>query len=652
MFLSKKFNVYVKNLDRNLEAKAGTDLFKLLKDNGIDIYNLCEGNGQCGKCKVKVEGKNLAKPSKTERKILSEMTLSAGVRLACEYHVKSDLIIDTEEPRKREDTDPNILGVEVRKRQAPVEADEQDENEFKSVLSTEMFMNKAEEKEDEEDFISNYTPSGKNSTEPLQDIEPLKDIETEPEKGITSAPPHASDGKGEKEAESDIEPIKDIETEPEKGITSAPPHASDGRSDDAESDIEPIKDIETEPEKGITSAPPHASDGKGGGDTEEPLIRREPEEEPETYATDGLIMIQAPGGVKYYHYSAGIGTISMDGMAESDLPLADMLSDGTIGDFIDKKTETSRPERVIVILSEERFDGIELFNLITYHTAEQLGTLYEVIQPLNSPMDILAFFRFLNQASGRKLIIPLDMLERVYHYHDGKISELSTEGSYEDITFDKAPLRGKNPVVKVDSNLVDYTYRHPEREPDSLSLASYFRIAALLYEKGLTDSKLNLINRAEVEEQLAGDPNSMTITTKFTKTPGEDSFRIFSKSSSDLFITGSSLRNLHRLRKFIMAAVLYTEKLYGRPDSIVFYTMSQCEGLAENIVKLEMVPEKYGDLIKTFSGDPTMFAVNFFQAPTVKAYLDNKLRMEESFNLFDTDEFRRIYDRMEQEFEG
>lgn len=114
MFFSKKYKVIVKNKNITIEAKSGAKLFQVLKDNNIPIQSLCSGNGQCGKCKVKisaVDGKEINKPTKKDRLMIALVNLDAGYRLACEYTVKQDIVVDTEEWIIRENFNPEIIGV-------------------------------------------------------------------------------------------------------------------------------------------------------------------------------------------------------------------------------------------------------------------------------------------------------------------------------------------------------------------------------------------------------------------------------------------------------------------------------------------------------------------------------------------------------------
>ncbi|KAA0258954.1 2Fe-2S iron-sulfur cluster binding domain-containing protein [Deferribacter autotrophicus] len=116
MFFGKKVKINVKNKNIVIEAKSGANLYDVLVENNIHIESLCKGNGQCGKCKVKIisaDGKEINKPTKKDRLVLAKINLENGYRLACQYNVKSDIIVDTEEWIVEED--PNIVKVTVKK---------------------------------------------------------------------------------------------------------------------------------------------------------------------------------------------------------------------------------------------------------------------------------------------------------------------------------------------------------------------------------------------------------------------------------------------------------------------------------------------------------------------------------------------------------
>lgn len=118
MFFSKKYKVIIKNRNITVEAKSGSNLFNVLKDNSIILPTLCGGDGQCGKCKVKItspDGKDISKPSKRDRLLLAWVNIEAGYRLACQYTIKGNIIVDTEEWINSRDSNPQeILNINLK----------------------------------------------------------------------------------------------------------------------------------------------------------------------------------------------------------------------------------------------------------------------------------------------------------------------------------------------------------------------------------------------------------------------------------------------------------------------------------------------------------------------------------------------------------
>ncbi|AEY67968.1 ASKHA domain-containing protein [Clostridium sp. BNL1100] len=89
------FSVTVRNNGNTkvYTANNGKNLFELLREKGFCIDSPCNGNGTCGKCRVKlIQGSN--SPAKAEEiKLLGLKALEDGYRLACRYHILSDIEI-------------------------------------------------------------------------------------------------------------------------------------------------------------------------------------------------------------------------------------------------------------------------------------------------------------------------------------------------------------------------------------------------------------------------------------------------------------------------------------------------------------------------------------------------------------------------------
>lgn len=81
------------NDEREFEVKGGRDLLSALNSEKVFIPSACGGRATCGLCKVKVlEGGGLLLP--TEEPYLEKDEIEAGIRLACQVRVRSDLKIE------------------------------------------------------------------------------------------------------------------------------------------------------------------------------------------------------------------------------------------------------------------------------------------------------------------------------------------------------------------------------------------------------------------------------------------------------------------------------------------------------------------------------------------------------------------------------
>lgn len=113
-FNNKKHKVIIKNHNITVEVKSGANLYHVLIENGLNVPTLCKGSGQCGKCRVRIvsaDKKPINKPTKKDTIILAPINIDAGFRLACQYEVKSDIIVDVSDFFSNIDKDSNIVAV-------------------------------------------------------------------------------------------------------------------------------------------------------------------------------------------------------------------------------------------------------------------------------------------------------------------------------------------------------------------------------------------------------------------------------------------------------------------------------------------------------------------------------------------------------------
>jgi len=75
---------------REFTAEHGENLLKLLQNNSVNISSPCAGNGTCGKCRVKIEGRT-SELTAQEAEKLGESALKKGYRPACRNAVYDDI---------------------------------------------------------------------------------------------------------------------------------------------------------------------------------------------------------------------------------------------------------------------------------------------------------------------------------------------------------------------------------------------------------------------------------------------------------------------------------------------------------------------------------------------------------------------------------
>jgi ferredoxin len=76
-----------------LDVLAGTTLGECAKKGGLELYQICEGDGICASCLVKVISGlgNLSPVEKTEANTLEESGVKSTYRLACQARIRGDV---------------------------------------------------------------------------------------------------------------------------------------------------------------------------------------------------------------------------------------------------------------------------------------------------------------------------------------------------------------------------------------------------------------------------------------------------------------------------------------------------------------------------------------------------------------------------------
>ncbi len=77
-------------------SDGSQNLLEIMREKGCRIHADCSGRGTCGKCRVRFIS-DAPKPNDTEKKHLSEVDLSKGVRLACQTRVSGDFTIEIDD---------------------------------------------------------------------------------------------------------------------------------------------------------------------------------------------------------------------------------------------------------------------------------------------------------------------------------------------------------------------------------------------------------------------------------------------------------------------------------------------------------------------------------------------------------------------------
>ncbi|MDY6793160.1 MAG: ASKHA domain-containing protein [Thermodesulfobacteriota bacterium] len=84
-------NVYIKELDINIEIEKGMNLYQAIEKAGIKIETPCGGKGVCGKCRVWVQ--NSDKVPFTPHKDITKEEAAQGLRLACQLVPEQDISV-------------------------------------------------------------------------------------------------------------------------------------------------------------------------------------------------------------------------------------------------------------------------------------------------------------------------------------------------------------------------------------------------------------------------------------------------------------------------------------------------------------------------------------------------------------------------------
>ena len=105
--MPQKFSVEIFPFKKNIIAEENTLLSEAIQKAGIPLRTDCNQLGLCGKCLVKISYGHLPPIKDQEESFLLEKNLDNSFRLACLFHINSDLKIDI--PDESLLQDQNIL---------------------------------------------------------------------------------------------------------------------------------------------------------------------------------------------------------------------------------------------------------------------------------------------------------------------------------------------------------------------------------------------------------------------------------------------------------------------------------------------------------------------------------------------------------------
>lgn len=105
-----KIKILFEPIKKIVYADLGENLLQVALKNDIIINNSCNGNGTCGKCRIKIKGGYLQSPTDNEKRLIPQNLLDNGVRLACDVKVLGQLVIDIP---KSSETQDNIQILET-----------------------------------------------------------------------------------------------------------------------------------------------------------------------------------------------------------------------------------------------------------------------------------------------------------------------------------------------------------------------------------------------------------------------------------------------------------------------------------------------------------------------------------------------------------
>ncbi len=403
-------------------------------------------------------------------------------------------------------------------------------------------------------------------------------------------------------------------------------------------DLPSIEDFPTHytneiPEPLIDNTTKNSNDIKRGGGTKE-----RPDDAKYEGVSDCIILIQQRKSIRYYCYSAALDTIFMEGSSKTEEKLTTLIQNNLVPDFIHDVLNVKNIDRILIVTETFHVDNTETFMDMINYTRFEIGTmLCEVVMPYKDNHDIIRFFRLLSSDSNNKLIISLDMLDKIYFLNAKNITELASH-KLSTINISSIFPLGKNPILSFNSDLSIKAVLKQEFSPDSLTLASMLELISLMKSKGIIDNKFKLNNRTE----LLNNKIDLTTALKLIGSDTPTGFYIHRERSAEIILTQDQLDQVYQIRLHILSVIEWTGLNILKLSNIVFLTAEHFDGLIDSMITLGFIPKDYQDKIIYSSGDSRVQAINIFKERDFSIFLKERFRSCSNILLDDDKSFQDI----------
>ncbi len=540
MFFRKKtIKINIRNLNTVIEAKSGTNLYQFLQDEKFVTPTLCNGSGQCGKCKVRFVGTNIPKATSKEELILAKISLDSGYRLACRHNIKNDIEIDISE---------------------------------------------------------------------MSCVKPSLQAEVEPQIEETQATLTAEE----------MAEVINIATEEREEVAVNAPELDDSLNIDNTLDVpkvdETVSISEFQPMQKVSMLDSHETEG----------------------SSDGIFMVQLKDSVRHFCYAAALDNIVSEGITHTEESLIEVIDSNLVPDFVHGVLKIKDIDRVLILIPYNKaYDAKSYYEIVRYFKFEVGQLLCEVIMPYEQNKDIVRFFRLLTVEKQNRLIISLDMLDRVYMYNENVLVDMRNT-ALEEYSLMNIKPRGSNNILEVSDKLTVSKVEKPGVSPDGITLTALFQVVKMLISKGMVDSQYKLKSRAE----LIRENVDLSLTINLIGREQPEGIFLYRDRFTEVALTQKELDNLYQIRSFIRSVTQFTKERIGDVDGLAFYTSSNQENIINSMVDLGFVTKEYASKVSYYPGEPTVHAIKLFKEKNFETYMKNHMDNGSVINLAEESRFK------------